>query len=81
MCAFTVNTLHFKSNYCYNKTKANFFTDKFFVDEIFRGRRLKKQRTNDEAQCRNGELLNVSHNCNEYENLQQAPDEIYDTVV
>ncbi|XP_052695315.1 low-density lipoprotein receptor-like isoform X2 [Crassostrea angulata] len=46
-----------------------------------RGRRLKKQRTNDQAQWRNGELLNVSHNCNEYENLQQTPVEIYDTVV
>nr|XP_034315440.1 uncharacterized protein LOC105331596 isoform X4 [Crassostrea gigas] len=46
-----------------------------------RGKRLKKQRTNDEAQWRNGELLNVSQNCNEYDNLQQSPVEIYDTVV
>eukprot|EP00105_Crassostrea_gigas_P016573 XP_011434009.1 PREDICTED: uncharacterized protein LOC105332951 [Crassostrea gigas] len=46
-----------------------------------RGKRLKKQRTNDEAQWRNGELLNVSQNCNEYEHLQQSPVEIYDTVV
>nr|XP_034315306.1 low-density lipoprotein receptor-related protein 4 isoform X6 [Crassostrea gigas] len=46
-----------------------------------RGKRLKKQRANDEAQWRNGKLLNISHNCNEYENLQQSPVEIYDTVV
>ncbi|XP_052695198.1 low-density lipoprotein receptor-related protein 2-like isoform X2 [Crassostrea angulata] len=46
-----------------------------------RGKRLKKQRTNDEAQWRNGELLNVSQNCNDYENFQQTPVEIYDTVV